>query len=82
MTEDDRIHEQMINEDLGYAIKFDNMQLIDQANVRVMAASDASFRTFGLASTEGLQTQQSEDELTVYTVATGSIASGASGNNE
>ena len=82
VTEDDRIHEQMINEDLGYAIEFDNMQLIDQANVRVMAASDASFCTFGYASTEGLQTQQSEDESTVYTVATGSTASGASGNNE
>ena len=82
VTEDDRIHEQMLNEDLGYAIEFDNMQIVDNNNVRVLAASDASFRTFGYESTEGQPTQPSDDNSTVYSVATGSIASGASGSNE
>ena len=87
-TEDDRLHALMLEEDVGYRLEFDNMQMLAQderRGRRMLHVEEASLATFNMdANTENGRQTQPSDISTVYasdadTVAAASVASGDSG---
>ena len=87
-TEDDRLHALMLEEDVGYRLEFDNMQMLAQderRGRRMLHVEEASLATFNMdANTENGRQAQPSDISTVYasdadTVAAASVASGDSG---
>ena len=85
-TEEDKLHAPMLQEDMGYKLQFDNMQMLqqeEQGRRSVLRTDEASLATIQMKTMEDGQTLASAAS-TVYdndveSVAASSSVSGGSG---
>ena len=78
-TADDRLQQDLLDEDMGYKLEFDNLQLVEKdtkSRRRILRADDASIQSFHVEQETHLS-----DNTTKYdpSVAAASVASGGSG---
>ena len=82
-TEGDKVQKNLLDEELGYKIEFENMDMIEGRGKRMLHADDASARTFNVSKEdEGQVTQLPDDADDARSVnAAASVASGGGGES-
>ena len=79
-TSDDQVQSNIIDEDMGYEIRIDNMEEVQGNQRRILSAEDASLKSFGLAQGRpALSPQPQADEESAAAASGASGGSGVSG---
>ena len=80
-TEGDLIQRHLLDEDLGFQIELENMEILGGGRTRMLFADEASFKSFRVAQDDDGQSTQLPDDATDAVSVAASAASEASGGS-